>query len=205
MKPIFWNKGKTYLSKNDKVLKLIIQEFNNEYLSINKNYYHCLLNSIIGQQISVAAASSIKKKFFSLKSNINPISVLKLDKKKMKTSGLSSQKISYIINLSEFFLSNKKFVNNINFYRETVIKEKLINIKGIGPWTIDMFLIFSLGKSNIFPVGDLGLRKAISKSYSNYNKVSERKLNLLYNKWTPYNTVATWYLWRSIDPKPINY
>ena len=205
MKPKFWNKGKLYLSNKDKVLKSIISIYPNEHLSINENYFHCLLNSIIGQQISVKAASSIKKRFFSLKKNINPINISTIKKKSLQKVGLSKQKISYINNLSIFFIQNKKFIKNINNYKEIEIKEKLISIKGIGEWTVDMFLMFGLGKINVFPKRDLGFLKAISIAYKKKLPHTEKYLELLYNKWTPYNTIATWYLWRSLDPLPVNY
>ena len=205
MKPKFWNKGKLYLSKKDRVLKSIISTYQNEYLSINKNYFHCLLNSIIGQQISVSAANSIKRRFFSLKKNINPISISTIKTKSLREVGLSRQKILYINNISEFFVQNKKFIKNINKFSEVETKEKLISIKGVGEWTTDMFLIFGLGKSNIFPKGDLGFLKAISINYKKNLPLTNNYLNLLFNKWTPYNTLATWYLWRSLDPLPISY
>jgi len=205
MKPKFWNKGKLYLSKKDKILKTIIENYQNEYLSINNNYFHCVLNSIIGQQISVSAASSIKKKIFSLKKNINPRSIIKTKNKTYREIGLSKQKISYIKNISEFFIEKNNFIKNINSFSDEIIKDELMTIKGIGPWTVDMFLIFALGKSNIFPKGDLGFLKAISISYKKNLPISEKYLNKLYNNWSPFNTIATWYLWRSLDPIPISY
>ena len=165
MKPKFWNKGKIYLSNKDKVLKNIISLYSNEHLNINLNYYHSLINSIIGQQISVTAAKSIKNKFFNLHNNISPPNVLNLDLRLIKKCGLSKQKIMYIKNISSFFIKNKNFIKNIKKYDELFIKEKLIEIKGVGNWTADMFLIFSFGSPNIFPEGDLGFLKAISKAY----------------------------------------
>ena len=130
---------------------------------------------------------------------------MKINNKSFKKVGLSKQKILYIKNISVFFLENKKFIKNINKYNENEIKNKLILIKGIGNWTVDMFLIFGLGQSNIFPKGDLGFNKAISAAYKKKIPISEKNLNKLYNKWKPYNTIATWYLWRSLDPLPISY
>ena len=205
MKPKFWNKGILYLSKKDRVLKSIIASYPNEYLTINSNYFHCLLNSIIGQQISVSAATAIKKRFFLLNKNINPKNVMKINVKSLSKVGLSKQKISYIKNIANFFLENKQFIKNINNHSEIEIEKKLITVKCIGPWTIHMFCIFGIGKSNIFPKGDLGFLKAISISYKKKIPISENQLNKLYNKWTPYNTIATWYLWRSLDPLPISY
>ena len=205
MKPKYWNKGKIYLSNNDKVLKKLIQTYRNEYLNLNSNYFHSLINSIIGQQISVSAADSMKTKFFKLKRNITPQTVSKLSTIELQKCGLSRQKILYIRNISTFFLQNKKFIKNINKSSEEEIYNNLIEIKGVGNCTIHMFLMFSYGSSNIFPTGDLGFLKAISKLYKVKLPVSERKLKLLYKKWSPYSSQATWYLWRSLDPIPVNY
>ena len=205
MKPKYWNKGKIYLSNKDKVLKKLIQTYRNEYLNLNSNYFHSLINSIIGQQISVSAADSMKTKFFKLKRNITPQTVSKLRTTDLRKCGLSRQKILYIRNISKFFLQNKKFMKNINKSSEEEIYNNLIEIKGVGNWTIHMFLMFSYGSSNIFPTGDLGFLKAISKLYKVQLPISERKLKLLYKKWSPYSSQATWYLWRSLDPIPVNY
>ena len=205
MKPKYWNKGKIYLSNKDKVLKKLIQTYRNEYLNLNSNYFHSLINSIIGQQISVSAADSMKTKFFKLKRNITPQTVSKLRTTDLRKCGLSRQKILYIRNISKFFLQNKKFIKNINKSSEEEIYNNLIEIKGVGNWTIHMFLMFSYGSSNIFPIGDLGFLKAISKLYKVQLPINEKKLKLLYKKWSPYSSQATWYLWRSLDPIPVNY
>ena len=205
MKPKYWNKGKIFLSNKDKVLKKLIQTYRNEYLNLNSNYFHSLINSIIGQQISVSAADSMKTKFYKLKRNITPQTVSKLSTTDLRKCGLSRQKILYIRNISNFFLQNKKFIKNINKSSEEEIYNNLIEIKGVGNWTIHMFLMFSYGSSNIFPTGDLGFLKAISKLYKIQLPISERKLKLLYKKWSPYSSQATWYLWRSLDPIPVNY
>ena len=205
MKPKYWNKGTQYLSNKDKVLKKLIQTYKNEYLDLNSNYFHSLINSIIGQQISVSAADSMKTKFFKLKRNITPQTVSKLRTTDLRKCGLSRQKILYIRNISKFFLQNKKFIKNINKSSEEEIYNNLIEIKGVGNWTIHMFLMFSYGSSNIFPTGDLGFLKAISKLYKVQLPISEKKLKLLYNKWSPYSSQATRYLWRSLDPIPVNY
>ena len=205
MKPKYWNKGKIYLSNKDKVLKKLIQTYRNEYLILNSNYFHSLINSIIGQQISVSAADSMKTKFFKLKRNITPQTVSKLRTTDLQKCGLSRQKILYIRNISKFFLQNKKFIKNITKSSEEEIYNNLIEIKGVGNWTIHMFLMFSYGSSNIFPTGDLGFLKAISKLYKVQLPISEKKLKLLHKKWSPYSSQATWYLWRSLDPIPVNY
>ena len=205
MKPKYWNRGKLYLSNKDKVLKKIILQFPKEHMTINTNHYHSLIKSIIGQQFSVNAASSIKKKFFSLDNNITPTKIIKINNRLIKKCGLSKQKTEYINNISIFFLKNKKFIKQIHNYEDEFIRNKLIQIKGVGNWTIDMFLIFSLGFNNIFPEGDLGFLKAISKAYNKNIPLDKNYLNKLKKRWSPYNSLATWYLWRSLDPLPINY
>ena len=205
MKPKYWNKGKNYLSNKDKVLKKIINEFPNQNLKLNDNSFHALINSIIGQQISVSAANSMKIKLFSLKRNITPRTIKNITNNEFKKCGLSKQKILYIRNISEFFLNNKQFTNKLNSFDEKTIREKLIEIKGIGNWTVDMFLLFTHGSSNIFPSGDLGFVKAISKHYKKDLPLSDKYLLKLYKKWSPYSSIATWYLWRSLDPLPVSY
>jgi len=205
MKPKYWNRGKLYLSNKDKILKKIILQFPKEHMTINTNHYHSLINSIIGQQISVSAANSIKKKFFSLDNNITPTKIIKINNRLIKKCGLSKQKTEYINNISIFFVKNKKFIKEIHKYDDEFIRNKLIQIKGVGNWTIDMFLIFSLGFNNIFPEGDLGFLKAISKAYNKNIPLDKNYLNKLKKRWSPYNSLATWYLWRSLDPLPINY
>jgi len=205
MKPKYWNKGKIYLSNKDKVLKKIIDQFPNQYLKLNNNSFHALINSIIGQQISVSAANSMKSKLFSLKNNITPRTLKNLKNNQLKKCGLSKQKILYINNISEFFLKNKKFIKEMGKVEDELIQEKLIEIKGIGNWTIDMFLLFTHGSSNIFPSGDLGFIKAISKHYKKDLPLTDKFLFNLFKKWSPYSSIATWYLWRSLDPLPVSY
>ncbi len=205
MKPKYWNKGKIYLSKKDRVLKKIIDKFPNQSLKLNNNSFQALINSIIGQQISVSAANSMKKKLFSLKKNITPRTIKNIKKNDLKKCGLSKQKILYINNIANFFLVNKKLVDEFSISEDVLIREKLIEIKGIGNWTVDMFLIFTHGSSNIFPLGDLGFIKAISKHYKKELPLDEKFLSMLFKKWSPYSSIATWYLWRSLDPIPVSY
>ena len=205
MKPKYWNKGIIHLSNKDKVLKKIIDQFPKQSLNLNDNSFHALINSIIGQQISVSAANSMKKKLFALKRNITPRTIKNIKKIDFKKCGLSKQKILYINNIANFFLENKKFINEINKADDLYIRENLIQIKGIGNWTVDMFLIFTHGSSNIFPTGDLGFIKAISKHYKKDLPLDDKFLSNLLKRWSPYSSVATWYLWRSLDPIPVSY
>ena len=205
MKPKYWNKGIIYLSNKDKVLKKIIDQFPKQFLNLNDNSFHALINSIIGQQISVSAANSMKKKLFALKKNITPRTIKNIKKIDLKKCGLSKQKILYINNIADFFIENKKFIYEIDKAEDQYIREKLIEIKGICNWTVDMFLIFTHGSSNIFPTGDLGFIKAISKHYKKDLPLDDDFLSTLLKRWSPYSSIATWYLWRSLDPIPVSY
>ena len=205
MKPKYWNKGIIYLSNKDKVLKKIIDQFPKQSLILNDNSFHALINSIIGQQISVSAANSMKKKLFALKKNITPRTIKNIKKIDLKKCGLSKQKILYINNIADFYMENKKFIYEIDISEDQYIREKLIEIKGIGNWTVDMFLIFTHGSSNIFPTGDLGFIKAISKHYKKDLPLDDNFLSTLLKRWSPYSSIATWYLWRSLDPIPVSY
>ena len=205
MKPNYWNKGVNHLSNKDKVLKKIIDKFPNQSLDLNNNSFHALINSIIGQQISVSAANSMKKKLFSLKRNVTPRTIKNINKNDFKNCGLSKQKILYINNIADYFLNNKNLVNEISKLDDASVRENLIKIKGIGNWTVDMYLLFTHGSSDVFPYGDLGFIKAISKHYKKDLPLSDKTLRKLYYKWSPYSSIATWYLWRSIDPIPVSY
>ena len=205
MKPKYWNKGKTYLSNKDRVLKRIIDQYPSQSLKLNENSFHALINSIIGQQISVAAANSMKNKLFSLKKNITPKTIKNIKKNDLTKCGLSKQKILYINNIADFFLENKNFTNEIHKLEDQYIREKLIEIKGIGNWTVDMFLIFTHGSSNIFPTGDLGFIKAVSKHYKKDLPLDDKYLSRLLKRWSPYSSIATWYLWRSLDSILVSY
>ena len=186
-------------------MKKIIDQFPKQSLILNDNSFHALINSIIGQQISVSAANSMKKKLFALKKNITPRTIKNIKKIDLKKCGLSKQKILYINNIADFFIENKKFIYEIDKAEDQYIREKLIEIKGIGNWTVDMFLIFTHGSSNIFPTGDLGFIKAISKHYKKDLPLDDDFLSTLLKRWSPYSSIATWYLWRSLDPIPVSY
>ena len=201
----YWNKAIAHLKQNDKILAKIISSHHKDYLIINNQYFISLIKAIIGQQISVKAAQSIWIRFSR---KYRPITVKKISKEKinsLKKIGLSKQKALYIKNIAIFFTQNKKKINNWNNLEDHEIIEDLVKIKGIGIWTAEMFLMFSLGRSNIFPTKDLGLLKAISKNYKKEMPINDIFLKKLEKKWEPWCSVATWYLWKSIDPVNISY
>ena len=207
--PKYWNKAKKHISKRDKIMSKLIKRYqgpNETILTSRKDIFFSLCKSIIGQQISVAAANSVFLKFKKKCNNkINAKKVSKLTFLQLKKCGLSRQKVLGIKSLAEQMISksfNPKLIGNMN--DEEAIKY-LSNLRQIGRWSAEMILLFTYNRSNIWPVQDIGLLRAISKNYKKKYLPPEKFVNLLKKKFSPYCSVATWYLWRSIDPEPIQY
>ncbi len=207
--PKYWNTAKKNLSNKDKVLKLLIQKYSAPseiILSTRKDIFYSLCKSIIGQQISVLAANAIFVKFKKkCKNKINAKIVSKLTKSQLRSCGLSRQKISGIKNLAKEIL-NKSFNPNLikNMDDEEAIAY-LSKLKQIGRWSAEMILLFTYNRPNIWPIQDIGLLRSISKNYKKKYLPPDKFVDLLKKRFSPYCSVATWYLWRSIDPEPIQY
>ena len=204
--PKYWNRAKIYLSKKDKIMKILIRKFKDKTLTTRKDIFFSLCKSIIGQQISVAAANSVFKKFNkACKGKINPKMIKNLSTQKLKKCGLSRQKARGIKELSIKFL-NKSF--NPNLIKNMNDEEAILYLSGlrqIGRWSAEMILIFTFNRENIWPVQDIGLLRAISNNYKKKYLPPENFVKKLNKKFSPYCSVATWYLWRSIDDEPIQY
>ena len=205
-KPKYWNKAIRYLSKKDRVMKILIKKYNDKVLTTRKNVFYSLCRSIIGQQISVAAADSVFKKFNEIcKRNINPKNVSKLKTIQLKRCGLSRQKVRGIKELSKKFLDKSFNPSAIKKMDNEQAIEYLSTLRQIGRWSAEMILLFTFNRSNIWPVQDIGLLRAISNNYNKKYLPPEKFVNSLKKKFHPYCSVATWYLWRSIDDEPIQY
>ena len=202
--PHYWHKAKKFLSKKDKKLAKIINQYDG-YLVSRDDPFYSLCRSIIGQQISVKAADSIWLKFEKIIKKIKPINLIKLPKAKLVLIGLSRQKILYLKIIAKEFFNKTLDIKNLQKMTDDEAIKSLVRVKGIGVWTAQMFLIFNLKRSNIFPFSDIGLIKAISKNYKKEYPLKKEELDYFKNKWHPYSTVATWYMWRSIDPVPVEY
>ncbi len=207
--PKYWNKAKKYLSKKDQILSILIKEYNSPseiILTSRKNIFFSLCKSIIGQQISVAAANSVFLRFKKkCKNKINPNVVSKLSFNQLKSCGLSKQKVKGIKSLAKQTL-NKSF--NPLLISKMSDEDAIIylsNLKQIGRWSAEMVLLFTYNRPNIWPIQDVGLLRAISKNYKKKYLPPESFVKLLSKRFSPYCSVATWYLWRSIDPEPIQY
>ena len=207
--PKYWNKAKKYLSKKDKIMKKLINYYQGPsevILSSRKDIFFSLCKSIIGQQISVTAANSVFLKFKKKCNNrINAKTVSKLKFNQLRNCGLSSQKVFGIKNLAKQILNksfNPKLIEKMD--DEEAINY-LSNLRQIGRWSAEMILLFTYNRSNIWPVQDIGLLRAISKNYNKNYLPPPKFVSLLKKRYSPYCSVATWYLWRSIDPEPIQY
>ena len=203
-KPKYWEEGKKYLSKKDKILKELIKKYPG-HLKSRKDPFFSLCKSIVGQQISVQAANSVWKKLEAKSKKIKPYNILKLSKIQLANCGLSKQKITYLKILSKKFKTKEVDIKKLKKMDDHDAILHLTEVKGIGKWTAEMFLFFNQLRPDIFPVQDIGLLRAISKNYNKKYFPPERFVNLLKKRFTPYCSVATWYLWRSIDPEPIQY
>ena len=203
-KPKYWEEGKKYLSKKDKILKELIKKYPG-HLKSRKDPFFSLCKSIVGQQISVQAANSAWKKLEAKSKKIKPDNILKLSKIQLANCGLSKQKITYLKILSKKFKTKEVDIKKLKKMNDHDAILHLTGVKGIGKWTAEMFLFFNQLRPDIFPVQDIGLLRAISKNYKTSYPPSNSQLKKFNKKWSPYCTVATWYLWRSIDPVVVSY
>ena len=203
MKPAYWDKAQIELSSRDPILKKIINKFKDEHLVASKNPFFTIINSIVGQQISTYAARSIKAKLDKL-TKIKPETILSVREEELKLCGLSRMKINYLLGIAEGVVCGKINFKDLDKLSDEKVKERLIEIKGIGPWTAEMFLISYLARPNILPKSDIGIINSIIKLYGEKNKQSIN-FDKFFKKWHPWNTVASWYLWRNIDDGDVTY
>ena len=204
--PSYWNKAKKYLSKKDKIMGDLVNKYSDAYLTSRKDVFFSLCKSIIGQQISVAAANSVFLRFKKkCKNKINARTVSKLSFSNLKSCGLSKQKVKGIKDLAKRTLNKTFKPSLIKKMTDEEAIEYLSDLRQIGRWSAEMILLFTFNRSNIWPLQDIGLLRAISNNYNKKYFPPKIFLNKLYKKFTPYCSVATWYLWRSIDNEPIQY
>ena len=204
--PAYWNEAKVYLSKKDKVIKNLINNYRDGHLISRNDIFFSLCKSIIGQQISVAAANSVFLRFKKkCKNKITAKIVNKLSSTNLKSCGLSRQKVRGIKDLSKKIINKTFKPNLINKMNDEEAIEYLSSLRQIGRWSAEMILLFTFNRSNIWPLQDIGLLRAVSNNYKKKYYPPKAFLDKLYKKFTPYCSVATWYLWRSIDDEPIQY
>lgn len=196
--PKYWQQATKELSQNDPVIAKIISQYKGEVLQSRGDAFFSLARSIVGQQISVKAAASVWKKLEDNVGEVKEHIIHKAEEEDLRFCGLSRQKISYLKSLAGHFIDKTVDVKTFRTKSDEEIIKDLTSIKGIGRWTAEMFLIFHMMRPDVFPVADIGLQKAIEKHY-------KKKPSALENKWKPWRSVATWYMWRSLDPLPVEY
>ena len=197
-----WQLAVEELSRSDSTIEEIIYQYSGEKMALRGKPFETLCRSIVGQQISVKAADSVWTKVENLcNGNINKEKIINLSSEEMRSAGLSKQKITYLKNIatSDVLTTNWEELSDV----EAI--DRLCKIKGVGVWTAEMFLIFNLGRPDVLPLADIGLIRGIEKHYYNSERIDKKELEKFRAKWSPWCTVATWYLWRSLDPIPVEY
>ncbi len=197
--PDYWDEACKHLVKKDRVMKRLIPQFGGACLQRRSDPFTTLARSIVGQQISVKAAQTIWDKFAKLSKRMSPSAVLKLKVDDMRAAGLSARKIEYLVDLALHFDSGALHVKGWDNMDDEVIIAELVAIRGIGRWTAEMFLIFHMVRPNVLPMDDVGLINGISLNYFSGETVSRSEIREVADAWAPYCSVATWYLWRSLD------
>jgi len=201
----YWDHGCSSLMRADRILKKIIIKFKDTGIVSRGDPFLTLARSIIGQQISVAAAQAVWNRFEASMPKVSPKNVLGMDKEILRSAGLSYRKIEYVQDLADHFQNKGLAKTKWHSIDDELIIQELTAIRGIGRWTAEMFLIFNLKRPDVLPLDDIGLLRAISINYFSGEKVTRAQAREVAENWAPYRTVATWYLWRSIDPIPVDY
>ncbi|HUP07959.1 MAG TPA: DNA-3-methyladenine glycosylase [Caldimonas sp.] len=202
-----WDDACRHLVKRDRVMKKLIAQVGDGRLQSPGDAFTTLARSIVGQQISVKAAQSVWDRFAKLlsgpSSRVSPAAVLALEPAALRAAGLSARKIDYLRDLAQHFESGAVHVRQWQQMDDEAIVDELVAIRGIGRWTAEMFLIFHLMRPNVLPLDDMGLLKGISLHYFSGEPVSRAEAREVGEAWAPFRSVATWYIWRSLDPLPI--
>jgi DNA-3-methyladenine glycosylase II len=205
MKPEYWDRAKRALAKRDPVMGKIMRTHPKIFLARRGEPFLTLARAIVGQQISVKAAQSVWDRVVACVGEVTPQSVLTKQRPVLRACGLSDRKTEYIADLAQHFADGSIHVHKWPHMSDEEIIAELVQVRGIGRWTAEMFLIFNLLRPDVFPLDDLGLQKGIRVSYYANRKVALSTMRRLGETWRPWRSVATWYLWRSLDPLPVEY
>jgi len=205
MKPDYWLRAKRALARRDPVMARIMREHPKVFLARRGEPFLTLARAIVGQQISVKAAQSVWDRLVACVGDVTPQGVLLKERKLLRACGLSDRKTEYIADLAQHFADGAIHEHRWPEMPDEEIIAELVAVRGIGRWTAEMFLMFNLMRPDVFPLDDLGLQKGIRVAYFKGRKVSVRTMKRLGEGWRPWRSVATWYLWRSLDPVPVEY
>ncbi|MCH8178487.1 MAG: DNA-3-methyladenine glycosylase 2 family protein [Proteobacteria bacterium] len=213
--PGYWDDACKHLSKRDRVMRKLIADHGSARLESRGDAFTTLARSIVGQQISVKAAQSVWERLLGVmglptadgadRGPLGAAQLLARAPDELRQAGLSTRKVEYLLDLARHFAEERVHVAQWHGMDDEAIIEELVDIRGIGRWTAEMFLIFHLMRPNVLPLDDLGLIKGISLSYFSGEPVSRAEARDVAEAWSPYRTVGTWYLWRSLDPLPVAY
>ena len=204
-KPDFWDQACKHLMKKDRVMKRLIPQFADAAIESRGDPFVTLARSIVGQHISVKAAQTVWDRFAQLPKTMTPANVLRLKVDDMRAAGLSARKVEYLVDLALHFDDKRLNIDTWADQDDEAIITELVAIRGIGRWTAEMFLIFHLMRPNVLPLDDVGLINGISRNYFSGEAVSRSDAREVAAAWAPYCSVATWYIWRSLDPVPVAY
>jgi DNA-3-methyladenine glycosylase II len=207
--PEYWDEACRHLARRDRVMRRLIPHFGQARLASRGDAFTTLARSIVGQQISVKAAQAVWDRFAAVvggrSTHLAPARVGALAPAALREAGLSARKSEYLLDLAAHFAGGAvRPARWVDMDDESIIDE-LVAIRGIGRWTAEMFLIFHLMRPDVLPLDDLGLLKGISNAYFSGEPVSRAEAREVAEAWAPYRSVATWYIWRSLDPLPVEY
>jgi DNA-3-methyladenine glycosylase II len=205
VKPNYWGRAKRALARRDPVMAAIIRSRPRVFLVRRGEPFLTLARAIVGQQISVKAAQSVWDRVLACVGEATPENVLFQKRPALRACGLSDRKVEYIADLAQHFVDGSIHVHRWPAMDDEAIIAELVQVRGIGRWTAEMFLIFNLLRPDVFPLDDLGLQKGIRVAYFRNRKISLRTMTRVGEAWRPWRSVATWYLWRSLDPVPVEY
>jgi len=210
--PLYWEEACRHLARRDRVMKRLIPRYGSACLQSRGDAFGTLARSIVGQQISVKAAQSVWERFVRLVAQeaqegeaVTPESVLAQPTARLREAGLSLRKAEYLLDLARHFEAGSVHVPQWQGMDDEAIIAELVAIRGIGRWTAEMFLIFHLMRPNVLPLDDIGLLRGVSLNYFSGEPVSRAEARELGEAWAPFRSVATWYIWRSLDPLPVEY
>jgi DNA-3-methyladenine glycosylase II len=207
--PSYWDDACKHLARRDRVLKRLMPKFGDARLTSRGDAFTTLARSIVGQQISVKAAQAVWDRFAAavggMPTRLLPGAVLAVSNEALRGAGLSQRKCEYLGDLATRFVDGRVHVDQWATMDDEAIIDELVAVRGIGRWTAEMFLIFHLMRPDVLPLDDLGLLKGISLNYFSGEPVSRAEAREVAEPWAPYRSVATWYIWRSLDPLPVEY
>jgi DNA-3-methyladenine glycosylase II len=205
MKPHYWKKAQTHLCKQCPTMAGLIARYEGEGLAARGEGFYTLIRAIVGQQISVKAADAVWAKLAKAVTPMTPENLLRKREATLRACGLSASKVAYARNVAQFFKERDITARYWDALSDDDVIRELTSIKGIGSWTAEMFLIFHLLRPDVLPLKDLGLLKAIDLHYTGGKRLTVKEYQAISARWQPYRTVATWYLWRALDPVPVAY